>query len=99
MPRMNKVGKTATSVFNDATTLRVQYHRTVVVEVDKIAGVCTLNTGGWESYTTKARMNQAACEFGLGFSVAQVKGAWFVHIHGGPALPFVNGRCTFPIKA
>ncbi len=37
-----------------------------------------LNTGGWQTVTTKRKMNQAANQFGLGFSVHQHKHQWYV---------------------
>jgi len=51
----------------------------------------TLNSGGWRTVTTKARMNQAANQFGLEYTVYQEKDDWFVQIGGwenGQTLPF-----------
>ena len=37
-----------------------------------------LNTGGWPTVTTKARMNQTANQYDLGFTVYQKDFNWFV---------------------
>lgn len=78
MPRMNKIGKTATSVTRTPDgTVQVKYHDTVIIKVDK-RGRVTLDHGGWKTYTTKTRMNQAASELNLDFSVYQDSGRWYV---------------------
>lgn len=82
MGTMARIGKTATTVRTEfgVGKLSVVYHSTEVVKV-AMDGTVTLNTGGWRTATTKARMNQAANEFGLSFSVYQEKGDWFVALH------------------
>ena len=70
-------------------TLRVTYHNTDVVSV-AATGAITLDSGGWRSHTTKTRMNQAAHQFGLDFSVSQKDYAWFVD-YRGKRVPFVDG--------
>lgn len=101
MGRMNKVGKTATKIRTEAGVTFVRYHATDVVAftADRI----TLNSGGWRTATTKARMNQTAQEFGLPFSVFQNKGEWFVTI-GVKIVEFKDGmqfarRQVYPSKA
>ena len=61
------------------------YHSTEVVLATKEKIV--LNTGGWTTATTKARMNQASNQFGLGYKVYQKDLAWFV-IYKGETRPF-----------
>ena len=89
MAQMRKIGTVATTVKRENGTTRVQYHRTVVVEFndEKI----TLNSGGWRTNTTKTRMNQTANQFGLGFSVQQTKGVWYVHTDMHGTVPFTDG--------
>ena len=53
-----------------------RYHSTDVVSFN--AKKVILRTGGWMTKTTKDRMNQASAQFGLGFSVTQRKGVWYV---------------------
>ena len=82
MGQNHTVGKTATSVRRDPDgTIRVVYHSTEVVRAEP-SGVIHLNTGGWFSNTTKARMNQAASQFGLGFLVSQKDFNWSVRVLG-----------------
>jgi hypothetical protein len=87
---MNKIGSTATSVSSTNGRLSVRYHATEVVAADLSNGIVTLDSGGWHSYTTKARMNQASNQFGLGYTVAQKDHSWFVHVNG-QTLPFTDG--------
>lgn len=73
MAQTQYLGKTATSVFTDDDGFtKVVYHQTVVVRWD--GAFIMLNTGGWSSATTIARMNQASSQFKLGFNVTQTAG-------------------------
>jgi hypothetical protein len=83
MSQQWKLGKTATRVVRNSDGLRVTYHSTDVVTVHA-NGTITLDTGGWWTNTTKSRMNQAANQFGLGFSVHQDQHIWYVTV--GPVL-------------
>lgn len=100
MATMSKIGKTATSIERkNGGLVSVRYHSTEVVRV-AADGTVTLNTGGWRTVTTKARMNQAANEFGLPYSVYQEKGDWFVALHTAEkrfakTLPFDDYTITF----
>jgi len=67
------------------------YHGTAVVKWD--AGRIVLDTGGWQSVTTKERMNQAAHIYGLGFKVYQESHQWLV-IYQGETLPFKGRTLT-----
>jgi len=88
MAQQRKIGKTATSIFTENGATRVIYHGTPVVTFD--AESVTLKSGGWRTATTKTRMNQAANQFGLGFSVSQKGGEWFIDTPQG-RVPFVDG--------
>ena len=63
-------------IVRDGWTL-VTLHNTVVVEFD--AERIILRTGGWDTVTTRARMNQASNQFGLGYKVVREEGATYVH--------------------
>jgi len=67
MPAMNALSSYATTVAGDATAMRVTYHSTVIVEWTDTT--ITLRTGGWDTVTTRRKMNQAANQFGLNFRV------------------------------
>ena len=80
MGQQHKVGKTATTVKTVDGITTVRYHATDVVRFD--ATTIKLDTGGWTTATTKTRMNQTSAQFGLGYSVYQKFGMWFVKING-----------------
>lgn len=68
------------------------YHRTPVVQWDDTKII--LRSGGWETYTTKAHMNEVAHHYNLGFSVYQKNHEWFVRPPGkgwDEVVPFVDG--------
>ena len=79
------IGNHKTSVINDNNVLMVCYHSTPVVKItdNKII----LNSGGWQTATTKRRMNQASLSYGLGFAVYQVNFSWYVD-YKGDTIPF-----------
>lgn len=79
--QMLHVRGVATQVFtNEEAELCVQYHSTIVVKWNDEKIV--LNSGGWRTNTTKARMNQASNEFRLGYQVYQKDYEWFVAYNG-----------------
>lgn len=83
-----KIGKHKTSVKRDGDTVTVRYWHTDVVTANLLTGDVTLNTGGWQTTTTKARMNQAAAEYNMGFSVYQKNWQLFVRKSDGAEVPF-----------
>lgn len=64
----------------------VTYHSTNIVswKDNKV----TLNSDGWETVTTKRKMNQASKMFCLGYSVFQKDFEWFVNLPNGETVPF-----------
>lgn len=68
-----------------APQLSVTLYNTEVVRVERDR--ITLDHGGHKTVTTKARMNQASNEYGLGYTVYQKQGEWFVAFGGGGADP------------
>ena len=89
MSRHNTIGKVATKVTQNSDLTVVRYHQTDVVTITPTR--IMLNTGGWESMTTKVRMNQAAQQFALGYSVFQHKHIFHVRVNGQD-YPFL-GNC------
>ena len=59
----------------------VTYQTTNIVEFN--AERVHLDTGGWQSVTTKRKMNQAANQFDLGYSVTQVNHVWWIWTKAG----------------
>ena len=94
MGQTQTIGRTATKVEHRGLETFVRYHNTDVVQFDSL--YITLNTGGWETATTKLRMNQASNQFNLGFSVYQKDFQWFVVIPQGETVEFTGQRMTFP---
>jgi hypothetical protein len=97
MAQQYKVGTHCTTVSHNP--LRVTYHSTVIVEAVPGKGF-RLNSGGYRTSTTKTRMNQASNEYGLGFSVFQKAGKWYVDLPfsdgKGKTVPFVDGMVIGP---
>jgi len=89
MGQMHTIRRTATTVEGNTDNLVVTYHDTVVVRV--VSGplltykTITLDTGGWFTHTTKARMNQASHQYGLGSIRKRVFGMFFIK-EGQPPL-------------
>lgn len=69
--------------------IAVTYHQTLVVDLRD--GIVTLDSGGWKTATTKARMNQASNQFGLGFSVYAKDHVWYVDM-ADPARSFQHTK-------
>lgn len=90
MPSMDKLSNYATTVATgeDGKT-RVTYHSTAIVTFD--AESVVLDSGGYQTVTTKRKMNQAANQFGLGFAVYQRDFDWFVRLENGQETPFEDG--------
>ncbi len=64
------------------------YQETTVVSFNN--NRITLRSGGWETRTTKRRMNQASAQFSLGYSVFQKNYEWFVDFES-ETLEFEDG--------
>jgi hypothetical protein len=80
----------ATSIFTENRTTHVVYHNTIVVQWTN--EMIQLDSGGWQTITTKTRMNQASNQFGLGFSVYQRAYKWYVDFKG-VTHTFQDGMC------
>ncbi|MCP3678552.1 MAG: hypothetical protein GY721_13510 [Deltaproteobacteria bacterium] len=80
MGQTAKVRGVATSIRTADKVTSIRYHNTDVVEFSDKEII--LNSGGWQTATTKTRMNQAANQFDLGYTVYQTKGEWFVGYKG-----------------
>ena len=81
MARLNTIGRYKTRIFVDtAGLMTVKYRDTAVVKFDH--EMIILNAGGWYTYTTKMRMNQASNQFKLGYRVYQKDVKWYVEYKG-----------------
>ena len=72
---------TATKITFKNGCFKVYYHETCVVSASPQTHKVTLNTGGHFTKVTMDRMNQAAYETGLDFSVYQKKNVWHVDVN------------------
>lgn len=90
MPSMSQLSNYATTIATVCGETRVTYQTTEIVCFTD--DTVTLDSGGWRTVTTKRKMNQAANQFGLGYSVTQRKGQWFVWIAAeAREVPFADG--------
>ena len=89
MPSTNKLSSYKTNVMITGDRLTVVYVSTPIVE--KVGNAITLDSGGWQTFTTKRKMNQAADQFALGYGVFQKAHKWFVTLPTGETIPFTDG--------
>ncbi len=86
MTQTQQVRGVATDIFADGNgSIAVSYHGTRVVQFSPKQVV--LDSGGWQTSTTKLRMNQASNQFGLGYRVVQRNREWLVEWRGS-VVPF-----------
>jgi hypothetical protein len=80
--RLYQIGSHKTSVFTDSADgfTKVIYWNTAVVSFNNSR--IKLDSGGYETLTTKTRMNQASRQFNLDFRVFQKDFDWFVEYRG-----------------
>lgn len=88
--------KTATRETRDNEAIHITYHNTEIVTVHIDGGV-TLRSGGWETVTTKRRMNEVASKWNLPYHVYAKSGEWFVYLRDlDQTLPFTSGMHFYP---
>ncbi len=77
MGQTQTLGTHKTTVATDGHGVtRITYHSTVVVQYDNVS--ITLDSGSWQTHTTKTRMNQTSNQFNLGYQVFQKAFQWYV---------------------
>lgn len=69
-------------------TTSIRYHKTVVVEFNSKEIV--LRNDGYDTKTTKLRMNQTSLEYGLDYQVHQKDFNWYVS-YKNKVIPFEDG--------
>ena len=82
--------------FHDGRTI-VRLHSTDIVDVDTRDNTITLNTGGWNTVTTKERMNAVLRAFNSPYHVYQRDFQWYVASYA-QEFPF-NGTFTLPLRS
>lgn len=88
MTRMNQLSSYCTTIAAAGDLTCITYHQTQIVAFDRHN--ITLRTGGWDSVTTRRKMNQTANQFGLGYAVYRDKGESYVLTPGGAVLPLTD---------
>ena len=76
-------------VINDSNDALVYLHGNFIAKVSQYA--VNLFDGGWQSVTTKSRLNAILNEFHYGSSVYQRNWNWFVNLQSGGTIPFYSG--------
>ena len=95
MPRMDKLSTYRTTWFDNGNFGGVTYINTNIVQWRD--GIVTLDSGAWETVTTKRKMNQASRQFALGYTVYQRDYKWYVDTPTESAVPFCDGM-QFKVK-
>ena len=92
----NKLSTYKTAWTQDDEGGCVIYTKTKIVEW--VGNRITLNSGGWETVTTKRKMNQASHQFGLGFGVFQRDFTWYVDTPQGETVRYYDGMTLEMVK-
>jgi hypothetical protein len=66
------------TVNNELMGTAITLHNTRVFLFDRSNNDIVLNSGGWQTVTTKTAINRAFNLFNLPFRVLQVNGKWFI---------------------
>lgn len=91
MPQLNKISKYQTKIIREGLKTRVRLYFTDVVTITPDCII--LNTGGWETATTRNRMNQASNQFQLGYYVFSRKGQMYCRMNNSTnAIHFSGNR-------
>lgn len=88
MVQMQKLSTNNTTITERDDYMNVTLHSTDVVRFNEQEII--LDSGGWNTFTTKARMNQCSNQFNLGYKVIQRDFKWYVEWKGD-LLPFADG--------
>ena len=86
-----------TGVFSDGNVSKVYLHGNHIATVTTVAGKYNkeihLYDGGYQSNTTKSRLNAILFEFGLGMeNVFQKQWTWYVNVNTGNGMSTVDFR-------
>jgi len=81
MANMHQIGKHKTSIKTVDGLTTVNYISTDVVRFTD--NIIMLDTGGWNTVTTRRRMNQASAQFDLHYRVCSERGSLWCHYKVG----------------
>jgi len=80
-----------TTVITEDNESRVMLHGNHIATYNHALKELELFDGGWQSVTTKSRLNALCDEFATGFGVFQKNWNWFISDFSGTAKPFFDG--------
>ena len=83
-----------TTVTSTPNEMKVHLHGNHIATLDKITMDLFIFDGGWQSNTTKSRLNAILDEFAQGSSVFQRNFTWFLSDFSG-FKPFVSGMNVY----
>ena len=84
-------GKVATKIKKIDDVIKVYYHDTPIVQIHTDGNII-LDNGGYETSTTKRRMNQVSELYNLNFKVWQHNYEWYVENTNGNVQQFKSNR-------
>ena len=73
------------------TDVDVYLHGNHIASLDTATKAVTIKDGGWQSVTTKSRLNALLDEFAYGMRVFQRDFIWYLDDRFGITQPFVSG--------
>ena len=76
-------------VINDSNDALVYLHGNFIAKVSQ--HFVQLFDGGWQSVTTKSRLNAILDDFHYGSGVYQMNWNWYVNLQSGGTVPFYSG--------
>ena len=80
-----------TTVITEDNESKVMLHGNHIATYNHTLKELELYDGGWQSNTTKSRLNALCAEFATGFGVFQKNFDWFISDFSGTAKPFFDG--------
>ena len=80
---------TAVRVYDDSVD--VYLHGNHIASLETATNKLTIKDGGWQSVTTKSRLNALLDEFAYGMRVIQRDFVWYLDDRFGNIQPFISG--------
>ena len=84
-------GNSCTTFDSTIENCFVYLHGNHIASVDTATNKLTIKDGGWQSVTTKSRLNALLDEFAYGMRVIQRDFVWYLDDRFGSMQPFVSG--------
>ena len=86
------MSKSNTTVHSYADQVRVYLHGNHIASLDTASHALTLKDGGWQSNTTKSRLNALLDEFVPSMGIFQKDWVWYLRDSlDGSVVPFISG--------